>query len=462
MGREFVYRAATSMKLELFCKHLEKTLTSILPDKTPIELVLDDGRVHEHGKTKQQQKRQLGAVLREQMIVKVTPLKPFLIQDKCTRGSAEWFYRQTDLINFSEVKRSRKMHSKSVQNNFTVPLNLGGTIFDRQPETHSNQTFRSLGYEKTEGAYESVVKRFSFAQPRDRSKCSRDLFKGTDLDVTEKSLRVTELHLSNSMPTCVSRQPVSVENRSVFNQSPLEASVETVCGWCEVLFRTAIATNGASILGDKVEKGIGKAAVKVVAECIHQSRVKETGLVMLDSKVLEKLIGENKHFMYERLSPEEVKYYQTKLSRAIVMFMELLHILIGRNRDLLLLDSKTRSWDSYANQGGLQYSPGYYSDGNNDGSQFFHDHAFDDGSGTLNGESTDGTLGTIDRTDKAKALQRELQIAFVSMTRALYPVLLAQSHSETPRWMKFGSQDNYFSSGLYRQTRIGRFVCIHN
>lgn len=39
---------------------------------------------------------------------------------------------------------------------------------------------------------------------------------------------------------------------------------------------------------------------------------------------------------YDRLSEEEVQKFQLKLARSLVVFMELLHILIARNRDLLL------------------------------------------------------------------------------------------------------------------------------
>ena len=39
---------------------------------------------------------------------------------------------------------------------------------------------------------------------------------------------------------------------------------------------------------------------------------------------------------YDRLSEEEVQKFQLKLARSLVVFMELLHLLIARNRDLLL------------------------------------------------------------------------------------------------------------------------------
>lgn len=462
MGREFVYRADVSVKLEAFCKYLQNILLSILPEKTPIELVLDDGRAQEIQKGKILPKRQFGAVPREQMIVKITPLNPVFVQDRCTIGSSEWFYRQIQAKEFQNSGH-RQIGTNTIPNTFDgvhaysklSSFNSGVSSFGRPLESYQSFSPPEQS-DQDDGA--SSVKRFSFSQPRDRSKGSRDLLKGVDGDVTEKSLRVTELLLSESMPNCVSRQPVSVEHRSVFNQSPLEASVEAVCGWCAVLFRTSVATHGASILGTNSEQGIGKAAVKVIADCIHHSRVKEIGLVMLDTTLSENPNENHSHSIYEKLSRNEVKDYQIKLSRAIVILMELLHVLIGKNRDLLLSVSKMNLGDHRGDHSfGHPPSPGCYSDSYNEQSYFFQDKIFDDGSGTY-GESTVGTMGTMDRTDKAKALQRELQIAFISMIKTLHPLIYSQIHGETPQWMNLCIQDNYFSSGLYRQARIGKFL----
>ena len=61
----------------------------------------------------------------------------------------------------------------------------------------------------------------------------------------------------------------------------------------------------------------------------------------------------------------------------------------------------------------------------------------------------------MDRTDKAMAVQRELQIAFVKLTKDLHPPILSVIRSETPKWMKqMCCQADYFSSNNYRQTRI--------
>jgi len=261
MGKEFIYRAPVTIKLEEFCKGIRQVLTAILPDKTPINLVLDDGRVQDTKKQKNP-RRPLGGLPREAITIKVTPLKPLLSMDKCPRGSAEWFYQQTEIADFSIPKTARSDVSSRVAGSQSIrPGNTARSFrpFSSMPSnmnsfgrpTASHKTFRTLagrGNNTLGGGEEIGVNKFSFTQPRDRLRGSRDLLKAHG-DVSEKSLRVTELLVSESMPNCVTRQPVAVENRSVFNQSPLEAGVEAVCSWCAVLFRTAVATNGLAVIG---------------------------------------------------------------------------------------------------------------------------------------------------------------------------------------------------------------------
>jgi len=469
MGKEFIYRAPVYVKLEEFCKNLREVMTSILPEKTPIDLVLDDGRAQDSQKRKNP-RRQLGAVPREPITIKVTPLKPLLSREKCLRGSAEWFYRQTEIADFSFTKATNALgtsrptgQSSSRQENISrnrfQSRTFSSTGFGRP--TDAQKTFRSMhraGDDLNGGGEEIGVNRFSFTQPRDKLRGTRDLLKSPNGDVSEKSLRVTELLVSQNMPNCVTRQPVAVENRSVFNQSPIEAGVEAVCSWCGVLFRTAVATNGLAVIGDRGgHGGIGTAAIKVIAECIHRSKVKEIGLVMLKPKESDDVdAAERILSLYEKLSKEEFTSNQVKLARAVVIFMELLHVLIGRNRDLLLTANEARkrrdasSSESYSARGGLQFgippSPGPLSFIND-----VYNRTYDDGTSTYYGGGS--TTSTMDRTDKAMAVQRELQKSFIGMTKALYPALFAVIHSETPRWMRH-CQDNYFSSGSYRQTRI--------
>ena len=461
VSKEFVYRASVKVKLEEFCKNIKQTFKSIVHEKTEIELVLDDGRVQDT-KKRSNKRRQLGAPIGESITIKVTPLKPLLSMDKCTRGSAEWFYQQTELGDFTSPKVTSSI-SLGVKNinpskSFRPFSSLNSNMNSFGRPTDSHKTFRTLRKNNSSnnpagGGEEMGVFKFSFTQPRDRLRGSRDLLKALNGDVSEKSLRVTELLVPESMPNCVTRQPVPVGNRSVFNQSPLEAGVEMVCSWCAVLFRTSVATTGSAVIGDRADQGIGTAALRIISECIHRSRVKEIGLAML---ILKEAQEARVLSLYEKLSTEEVSLNQTKLARAIVIFMELLHVLIGRNRDLLLNVNETRkrrdasSTGSTSARGGLQYgippSPGHLS--------FFNDNrTFDDIGSTVDGGSISRT-STMDRTNKAMAIQRELQLSFVKITRALHPVILSTIRRETPKWMRLCCQDNYFSSGAYKETRI--------
>ncbi len=465
-SKEFVYRAPVVVKLEEFCKDLKHTFKAIIHEKTEIELVLDDGRPQENTK-RTNKRRQLGAPIGESVTIKVTPLKPLLSMDKCHRGSAEWFYQQTEIADFTSPKATVSHHTNDTSSTIGSrtyrpfsSINSNQNSFGRPTDTH--KTFRTLNNKNQssgQGGEEVGVSKFSYTQPRDRFRGSRDLLKAPNGgDVAEKSLRVTELLVPESMPNCVTRQPVTVGNRSVFNQSPLEAGVEAVCSWCAILFRTAVATNGSAVIADRShrsDQGIGTAALRVISECIHRSRVKEIGITML----VRKESDSRKTFsLYERLSTEEVSLNLMKLARAIIIFMELLHVLIGRNRDILLSINESRkrretsSLGSNSVRGGIQYgmppSPGH--------SSFFDDgfnRTYDDTGSTLGGGSVSRN-SVMDRTDKAMAIQRELQLSFVKITKALHPVILETIRDETPKWMRLCCQDNYFSSGIYKQTRI--------
>ena len=73
-----------------------------------------------------------------------------------------------------------------------------------------------------------------------------------------------------------------------------------------------------------------------MSECIHSSRVKEIGTVLLRKNTGVRQDDDDILQSYDRLSEEEVQKFQLKLARSLVVFMELLHLLIARNRDLLL------------------------------------------------------------------------------------------------------------------------------
>ena len=90
------------------------------------------------------------------------------------------------------------------------------------------------------------------------------------------------------------------------------------------------------------DPGIGIEAAKVVSECIHSSRVKEMGISLLKKNGNFEVEDDDILQSYDRLDQDEVQEFQLKLARSFVVFMELLHLLISRNRDLLLDVIQTR------------------------------------------------------------------------------------------------------------------------
>ena len=526
IGAEFVYRASGSVKLEEFGKLVFEAINCILPDNTPIDLLLDDGRPEESSSGLRPLSRRLGPTPLEPVKIKVTPLRPLVRRANTIRGTPEWFNRHTDIAfqtstpsdggkvskrsiasgTFEKERKSRfgtthrqrdhsRSHSASV-------FSSSGSIPSRVSDIGSTglnpiDPYRESGERSVAGGGDLVgVDRFTFFQPvnkKTRGRSSRDWLKSTG-DFADKSLRVTLLQVERAFPACVARQ--SVTNRTVFTQSPLEAGVHAVCSWCSVLFRTAVATNGQAVLGKKFD-GIGKQASKVVSDCIHASRVKEMGLTLLKqhgsvSEEPDSDLG-IMMFQYGRLSEEEIVLFQVKLARGIVVFMEILHLLITHNRDLLLavVDARKRndseSLHTYGNTS-LQRATimnreatGYdlptiatpERPGKNNHLRNFSsltrsqnrdysdersipagDHNNREPTIPENKSNCIATVGSNDRTDSAIAIQSELQRAFISMTKALYPQISRVLQNETPRWLKQCTQEYYFSSYAYRQTII--------
>lgn len=221
---------------------------------------------------------------------------------------------------------------------------------------------------------------------------------------------------------------------------------------------------------------------------------------------------------YDRLSDGEIEKLQLKLARLIVVFFELLHLLITRNRQRLLdvmndrkksdspampsaisMKSQIRSTSASVMEGQSKSrsrqarSPGPRSTGSHDisGANSYQQQQ-QPGSrrGTHDGRSTislttrpadeirsdDGyrrgsrscamseehsvhSLNTTNpsnekRTGSAIAVQGELQRAFINMAKALYPKVQGIMHSDTPRWFKQCAQESYFSLGTYKQTKV--------
>ena len=253
-------------------------------------------------------------------------------------------------------------------------------------------------------------------------------------------------------------------------------------------------------LGTRKDPGIGFEAAKVVSDCIHSSRVKQIGSFLLQSKSSfdddDDMDGLQKRF--EVLPDEEATALQTKLARSILVFLELLHLLIARNRDLLLdviqerknLIRKTSSSqrDYSSSQGGTNRSiPGRANSIDNysahEASRSYREDTPDQthrkqksSTSTLLEEQLPPPPPPIPppmhhtppiplslekenraRTDSAIGVQSELQRAFISLSRELYPKLSgALPRGETPRWIKSCCQEHYFSKYVYRTSPISK------
>merc|ERR1711862_697157 len=89
VGAEFVYRAKIKETVVDFGKRIGDMLKSLLPENTPIDLVLDDGKPEEP-KPKRPKKR-IGGPPIEPVKIKVTPLRAIIQREGLYRGSLEWF-----------------------------------------------------------------------------------------------------------------------------------------------------------------------------------------------------------------------------------------------------------------------------------------------------------------------------------------------------------------------------------
>jgi hypothetical protein len=259
--------------------------------------------------------------------------------------------------------------------------------------------------------------------------------------------------------------------------------------------------------GVNSDPGIGIEAAKVVSECIHSSRVKEMGVSLLRKNDNVEEDDDDVLQSYDRLGEDEVQTFQLKLARSLVVFMELLHLLISRNRDLLLdvIQSRKKneigsllpgskhardvSLGSYPTMnksgGGRSIStPGPYTP-SADRSRHGGDHqrrssvSIEVASSSTDGRSRDdvsmksrnisedysaNTATSLKdsgndraRTDSAIGIQRELQLAFINIAKELHPMVHGIMESDTPRWLKQCCQDNYFSAYTYRQAKIRKF-----
>jgi hypothetical protein len=269
IGAEFVYRAATNVTLTKFGKELREVIRCIIPENTPIHLVLD-GRPEESIQQTTGGYGRMGGTPLEPVRVKVTPLRPVVCNASRMRGLPEWFKLYIDNAFSGQNNQMWAMNGRN--HNYprtnSSDTNHGGNMGHHHSRSYStyhsssgnvNSTRSNIGYSGNDHRhfqFESALEgelvgadKFWFIQPinKDRSRGSRDWLKGSSGDFAEKTLRVTQLQVGQSFPACVSRQ--TVVHRVVFTQSPLEAAVDNMCQWCAVLFRTSIASNGMALLG---------------------------------------------------------------------------------------------------------------------------------------------------------------------------------------------------------------------
>ena len=208
---------------------------------------------------------------------------------------------------------------------------------------------------------------------------------------------------------------------------------------------------------------------------------------------------------YDRLGEDEVEKFQLKLARALVVFMELLHLLIARNRDLLLDVVKNRkkfgiskhprdipnsSMHKVSSRGDLSLSAMNRTPSRSRsrrGGEHPKRLSFpvaesmssrEDSSVKTKSSSEEydpGTMGSskdsvnergnaradpAQRTDSAIGIQRELQLAFINIAKDVYPMIHGIMENDTPRWLKDCCQDSYFSKYTYRRAKIRKLSIV--
>lgn len=211
--------------------------------------------------------------------IKITPLRPILQGERHYRGSAEWFFKQSEMSRSPSAQvcaetrsiassrvignaeegsrhtaqsphhRAGKRFTTDIDRLGSVPLSFTGCSTD--PQMNAVVSDSGCSHLLGGGKEMTGVDMFTFTRPvRKDKKGSREWFKNVG-DLAEKSLRVSQFQVENCFPCCVSRQAVVDRTKLVYYQSPLEAGIEAVCSWCSVLFRTAVSINGQAVLAGK-------------------------------------------------------------------------------------------------------------------------------------------------------------------------------------------------------------------
>jgi hypothetical protein len=458
MGAEFIYRTDNIVKLDEFSKYITQLMSSVLPDNTPIDVLIDDGRPEEP--RKHQPRRLAASLSRDPVKIKITAVRPIMAHDSC-KGSSVWFHdmigqllnhtsstpssdTQEDFVMTNSSSRHRKNSRSSISSSSFI------SRVDRMDEGSVPVNYPSAGNHPRD-EHITGVRKFSFTQPlqKDRHIGSRNWFKASAHNFGERSLRVTELLVGANFPCCVTRQRVSY--RSVYIQSPLEAGIEATCLWCSVLYRTIISINGQTVTGShNVDQGIGKGAVKIVAECIHRSNVRDIAQLFLQKQPSSGVVSEDQRTSNnsnDRLSDNEVHTSQLKLARAVVLMMELLHLLIGRNRDILITIVKDRKRQPDTQLMNVSVPLGRLPAL---GADIMRENSLDAMSmASAMDQRTDSA-----RTDSAITVQRELQRSLISLVRGVIQPISEILQEETPPWLRLCCSESYFSSKGYRRLNL--------
>jgi len=494
-GIEFVYRVADSVSLDDFGASLRSIISSIIPDSRPIHLMLDGKMSQSHEESSVPSFGRVGPIALQPVKLKVTPLRPIFAQDEVSRGVPEWFYQYVDEAFRAEYHASTNLkrprlgresldpHQREHSRSFSTSVFSSRMAQYPLTSTETSGKTRLRGNSGPLSSPQALtgVDRFCFLQPIDRTRSPKEWWKDS-VDADKKSLKVIQLQVAHCFPSCVTRQ--AVVHRLVYSISPVEAGVDTMCQWCSLLFRTVVATVGQSVLGKNADPGIGTTATKVVAESIHSSQVKDITVALLgkgEGKLDE--TDEAYRFEYDYLSRDESNRLKLKFARLVIVFLELLHILVARNRDGLLVvvqerkksdtsssrgrgrgASRTRQRDSsigsYSSQTDTRNQRREASLGRSSKRSILQHRrsATDDSDAKkmMNPENSvhsNLSSGGL-RTDSAIAVQSELQRAFTSLTKSLFPYLQEALDGNTPRWLHQCKKDNHFSTGVYSKTKI--------
>jgi len=167
---------------------------------------------------------------------------------------------------------------------------------------------------------------------------------------------------------------------------------------------------------------IGNDAIKVVKACMFSAKVKEMAHALLNkenntSGVNGSSAPSYSRYSRNRLSLDDVNKFQTQLARGIVMFMELLHLLVVRNKISTEKARRTAKLRNLDQQDGLQ----------NDARE---------------------------KMKNAFGIHLEFERSFIRIAKGVTPLIHDTIPKETPKWLKASCSDQYFSSREYLNANI--------